>query len=67
MEGYLDLSEASLSDVTNRGPLTFGESLRRLSKISQRGMTIEYTLIILLTAFAAFQILLAVGAKASLI
>ncbi len=53
-----------MSDIINRGPLTFGESLRRLNKISQRGMTIEYTLIILLTAFAAFQILLAVGAKA---
>ena len=64
MEGYLDLSEASLLDIINRGPLTFGESLRRLNKISQRGMTIEYTLIILLTAFAAFQILLAAGAKA---
>jgi hypothetical protein len=67
MERYLDLSEASLSDIINRGPLTFGEYLRRLNKISQRGMTIEYTLIILLTGFAAFQILFAIGAKASLI
>jgi hypothetical protein len=67
MEGYLNLSEASLSDIISRRPLTFGEYLRRLNKISQRGMIIEYTLIILLTVFAAFQILVAVGAKASLI
>jgi len=38
--------------------------LRRLKKRRQRGFAIEYTLIALMLAFAAFQVLLAVGAKA---
>jgi hypothetical protein len=53
----------SLWNIIGRKPLTF-EHLRRLKKRSQRGLTIEYTLIALMLAFAAFQVLLAVGAKA---
>ena len=52
----------SLWNIIGRKPLTF-EHLRRLKK-RQRGLTIEYTLIALTLAFAAFQVLLAVGAKA---
>jgi len=37
---------------------------RRLKKNGHRGMTIEYTLIALLIASAAFQVLIAVGVKA---
>jgi Flp pilus assembly pilin Flp len=40
------------------------EYFRRLKKPSQRGFAIEYTLIAVMLAFAAFQVLLAVGAKA---
>jgi hypothetical protein len=53
-----------MSDTINRRPLTLEQQFRRLTKIGQRGMMIEYTLIILLTAFAAFQVLVAVGARA---
>ena len=35
-----------------------------MKKGGQRALTIEYTLIALMVAFAAFQVLLAVGAKA---
>ena len=42
-----------------------GDVLMRLGKKSrQRGLTIEYTLVVVMVAFAAFQVLLAVGAKA---
>jgi hypothetical protein len=37
---------------------------RRSNRSWQRGMAIEYTLIALLTASAAFQVLIAVGVKA---
>jgi hypothetical protein len=47
----------------SRKPLSF-ECLRRLTRSRPRGLTIEYTLIALMAAFAAFQVLLAVGAKA---
>jgi hypothetical protein len=50
-------------NIISRKPLTF-EYLRRLKKRGQRGFAIEYTLIALMLAFAAFQVLLAVGAKA---
>jgi hypothetical protein len=49
--------------IISRKPLTF-QYLRRLKKSRQRGLTIEYTLGALMVAFAAFQVLLAVGAKA---
>ena len=38
--------------------------IRRLKKTGHRGMAIEYTLIALLIASAAFQVLVAVGLKA---
>jgi len=38
--------------------------IRRLKKSGHRGMTIEYTLIALLIASAAFQVLITVGVKA---
>jgi hypothetical protein len=47
----------------SRKPLSF-EYLRRWTRSRPRGLTIEYTLIALMVAFAAFQVLLAVGAKA---
>ena len=53
-----------MSNIVSRKPLTI-EYFRRLKKSGQRGRTIEYTLIALLAAFAAFQVLFAAGAKAS--
>jgi len=38
--------------------------IQRLKKSGHRGMTIEYALIALLIASAAFQVLIAVGVKA---
>jgi len=38
--------------------------IRRLKKSGHRGMTIEYTLMALLIASAAFQVLVAAGVKA---
>jgi hypothetical protein len=52
-----------LRNIISRKTLTF-EYLRRLQKSRQRSLTIEYTLIALMVAFAASQVLLAVGAKA---
>ena len=40
------------------------DHLRRLKMGRRRDLAIEYTLITLMVAFAAFQVLLAVGAKA---
>jgi hypothetical protein len=56
----------SLWNIVNRKPLSFGY-LRRLKKSRRHRLTIEYTLIALMVAFAAFQVLLAVGARAGLI
>jgi Flp pilus assembly pilin Flp len=52
-----------LSNAINRKPLGFDYS-RRLKKSWRSGRAIEYALIALLIAFTAFQVLLAVGAKA---
>ena len=53
----------NLSNAINRKPLGF-DYFRRLKKSWRRGRAIEYALIALLIAFTAFQVLLAVGAKA---
>ena len=50
-------------NIISRKPLTI-EPLRRSKKSGRRGLTIEYMLIVLMIVFAAFQVLLAVGAKA---
>ena len=52
-----------MSNAINRKPLGF-DYFRRLKKSWRRGRAIEYALIALLIAFTAFQVLLAVGAKA---
>jgi hypothetical protein len=54
----------SLSSTTSRKLLTFQKHFRPLKRMGQRSMAIEFTLIALLTAFAAFQVLSAAGAKA---
>jgi len=54
----------SVSSVTSRKLLAFQKYFRPLKRIGQRGMAIEFALIVLLTAYAAFQILSAAGAKA---
>jgi len=53
----------NLSNAINRKPLGF-DYFRRLKKSWRRGRAIEYALIALLIAFTAFQVVLAVGAKA---
>ena len=52
-----------MSNAINRKPLGF-DYFRRLKKSWRRGRAIEYALIALLIAFTAFQVVLAVGAKA---
>jgi len=53
----------NVSNAINRKPLGF-DYFRRLKKSWRRGRAIEYALIALLIAFTAFQVVLAVGAKA---
>jgi hypothetical protein len=62
MEAAWSIGGDSLWNIS-RKPLSF-EYLRRWTRSRPRGLTIEYTLIALMVAFAAFQVLLAVGAKA---
>jgi hypothetical protein len=54
--GLIDRSD-TVWNIISRKPLTL-EPLRRSKKGRRRGLTIEYTLIVLMIAFAAFQVLL---------
>jgi hypothetical protein len=53
----------SMRTISSLKPSGF-EHLHRLKIGRRRDLAIEYTLITLMVAFAAFQVLLAVGAKA---
>ena len=53
----------SMWTISSLKPSGF-EHLHRLKMGMWRGLAIEYTLIALMVAFAAFQVLLAVGTKA---
>jgi hypothetical protein len=55
--GWLIDRSDILWNIIGRKPLTL-ELLRRSKRGRRRGLTIEYTLIVLMIAFAAFQVLL---------
>ena len=55
--GLIDRSD-TVWNIISRKPLTLEPLRRSKKKGRRRGLTIEYTLIVLMIAFAAFKVLL---------
>jgi hypothetical protein len=56
------LGAGNVSNTSSREDLT--SDRRRLEKDAQRGMAVEYAIVVLLIGLAAFQIVFAIGTKA---